>query len=104
MKERTKTKRRDKDKKKQVKLSFYIEKFVITNLRVFMASKVQYVHNWWSSFNCSVVDPDPNPDPDPRVFEPPDPDPDSLVRGMDPDPDPYLYPDPDLDPSNFKQK
>jgi hypothetical protein len=63
-----------------------------------MASKIQYVHNWWCSFNCSVPDPDPDP-PDPCFFGPhgsgcPDP----LVRGMDPDPDP------DLDPSNIKQK
>jgi hypothetical protein len=47
-----------------------------------MASKIQYVHKWWCSFNCSVVDPDLDPDP--------------LIRGMDPDPD--------LDPSNIKQK
>jgi hypothetical protein len=51
--------------------SYYdIEKFVITNLQVFMAYKIQYAHN------CSVADPDldPNPDldpPDPRVFGPP---------------------------------
>ncbi len=67
------------------------KKFVITNLRVFMASKIQYVHNWWCSFNCSVAD--PNPDADPL-----DPDPDPLVRGMDPDPDP------DLGPYKIKQK
>ena len=60
-----------------------------------MASKIQYLHNWWCSFNCSVADPDPDP-PDPRVFG--DPDLDPLVRGMDPDPDH------DLDPSNIKQK
>ncbi len=66
-----------------------------------MASKIQYVHNWWCSFNCSVADPDPNPDPDPPDTHvlgllDPDPDPDSLVRGMDLDPV--------LDPSNIKQK
>jgi hypothetical protein len=43
--------------------------------------QVQYVHNWWCSFNCSVADPDPDPDP--------------LVRGMDPDLG--------LDPSNIQQ-
>ncbi len=37
------------------------------------------VHNWWCTFNCSVVDPDP------RVLGLLDPNP--LVRGMDPDPD-----------------
>ncbi len=39
-----------------------------------MASKIQYMHNWWCSLNCSVADPDPNPDPDPpdpREFGPP---------------------------------
>ncbi len=50
--------------------NYDIEKFVITNLHVFMALKIQCVHNWWCSFNCSVVDPDPEP-PDPRVFGPP---------------------------------
>jgi hypothetical protein len=50
------------------------KKFVITNLRVFMALKIQRVHNWWCSFNCSVADPYPNPDLDPQhphVFGPP---------------------------------
>jgi hypothetical protein len=56
-----------------------------------MASKIQRVHNWWCSFNCSVADPDPDP-PDPHVFGPLDLDPDPLIRGMD------------LDPSNIKQK
>ncbi len=53
-----------------------------------MASKIQYVHNWWRSFNCSVADPDPH------VFGPSGSgsDPDPLVRGMD------------LDPFNIKQK
>jgi hypothetical protein len=32
-----------------------------------MASKIQRVHNWWLSFNCSVADPDLDP-PDPHVF------------------------------------
>jgi hypothetical protein len=65
-----------------------------------MTSKIQRVHKWWCSFNCSVADSDPNPDPDPpdpRVF-----DQDPLVRGMDPELDPAS--DPDLDPSNIKQK
>ncbi len=56
-----------------------------------MASKIQYVHNWWCSFICSVADPDPDP-PYPMFLGLPDPDPDPLVRGMDPD------------PSNIKQK
>jgi hypothetical protein len=64
-----------------------------------MASKIQRVHNWWCSFNCSGADPDANPDPDspdPQVFGPPDP----LVRAMDPDP----ALGPDLDPSNIEHK
>ncbi len=53
-----------------------------------MASKIQYVHNWWCSLTAvlhvflGLLDPDPDP----------------LVRGMDPDPDP------NLDPSNIEQK
>jgi hypothetical protein len=49
-----------------------------------MASKIQYVHNWWCSFNCSVADPDPIH----RIH---------MCLGL-------LDPDPDLDPSNIKQK
>jgi hypothetical protein len=72
---------------------------------------MQYIHNWWCSFNCSVADPDPNlirihvflglldPDPDPLVRGM-DPNPDPLVRGMDPDPDP----DPDLDLLTLSKK
>jgi hypothetical protein len=47
-----------------------------------MASKVQRVHNWWCSFNCSVADPDPNPDPDPRIHV--------FLGLLDPDPDPLV--------------
>ncbi len=71
-----------------------------------MASKIQHVHNWWCSFNCSVADPDPNPDPDPiRIHRIHmflgllDSDPDPLIRSMDPDPAPA----PDQDPSNIRK-